>query len=74
MGVHQKSCPDYVKIAEAYGANGLKVQSMNELDKAIKNALSSDVASVIDITIDPEEDVYPFVAPGTGLKDMITGA
>jgi acetolactate synthase-1/2/3 large subunit len=74
MGVHQKSCPDYVKIAEAYGANGLKVQSMSELDKAIKNALSSDVASVIDITIDPEEDVYPFVAPGTGLKDMITGA
>ena len=74
MGVHQKSCPDYVKIAEAYGANGLKVQSMDELEKAIKNALKTEVATVIDITIDPEEDVYPFVAPGTGLKDMITGA
>jgi acetolactate synthase-1/2/3 large subunit len=32
------------------------------------------VATVIDIPIDPDEDVYPFVAPGTGLKDMITGA
>src|ERR1041385_1265872 len=74
MGVHQKSCPDYVKIAEAYGANGLKVQSMDELEKAIKNAIKTEVATVIDITIDPEEDVYPFVAPGTGLKDMITGA
>src|SRR5574342_216689 len=69
MGVHQKRCPDYVKIAEAYGANGLKVQSMDELEKAIKSALRTEVATVIDITIDPEEDVYPFVAPGTGLKD-----
>lgn len=74
MGVHQKSCPDYVKIAEAYGANGLSVQSMDELEKAIKSALKTEVATVIDIKIDPEEDVYPFVAPGTGLKDMITGA
>jgi acetolactate synthase-1/2/3 large subunit len=74
MGVHQKNCPDYVKIAEAYGANGLKAQSMGELEKAIKSALRTDVPTVIDITIDPEEDVYPFVAPGTGLKDMITGA
>jgi acetolactate synthase-1/2/3 large subunit len=74
MGVHQKSCPDYSKIAEAYGAQGIKVQSVDELDKAIRSALKSNVATVIDITIDPEEDVYPFVAPGTGLKDMITGA
>jgi acetolactate synthase-1/2/3 large subunit len=74
MGVHQKSCPDYVKIAEAYGASGFSVQSMEELEKAIKSALKTEVASVIDIRIDPEEDVFPFVAPGTGLKDMITGA
>jgi acetolactate synthase-1/2/3 large subunit len=74
MGVHQKSCPDYSKIAEAYGAQGIKAQSVDELDKAIRSALKSNVATVIDITIDPEEDVYPFVAPGTGLKDMITGA
>ena len=45
-----------------------------KLDKAIKAAIKSDVATVIDIPIDPDEDVYPFVAPGTGLKDMITGA
>lgn len=74
MGVHQKSCPDYSKIAEAYGAQGIKAQSLEELDKAIRTGLKSDVATVIDIAIDPEEDVYPFVAPGTSLKDMITGA
>jgi acetolactate synthase-1/2/3 large subunit len=47
---------------------------MAELEKAVKTAIKSDVATVIDIPIDPEEDVYPFVAPGTSLKDMITGA
>ena len=73
-GVHQHSCPDYVKVAEAYGAQGIRAQSMAELEKAIKTAIKSDVATVIDIPIDPDEDVYPFVAPGTGLKDMITGA
>ena len=47
---------------------------MADLEKAVKTAIKSDVATVIDIPIDPEEDVYPFVAPGTSLKDMITGA
>jgi acetolactate synthase-1/2/3 large subunit len=73
-GVHQHNCPDYIKIAEAYGAQGIRAQSMQELEKAIKSAIKGDVATVIDIPIDPDEDVYPFVAPGTGLKDMITGA
>ena len=74
MGVHQQNCPDYAKIAEAYGAQGIRAQSLEELDTALMKAMNTDVASVIDISIDPEEDVYPFVAPGTGLKDMITGA
>ena len=73
-GVHLKNCPDYCKIAESYGGQGIRVQSMDELEKLIKTAIKSDVATVIDIPIDPNEDVYPFVAPGTGLKDMVTGA
>ena len=71
IGVDQKHCPDYVKLAESYGAQGIRAQSMDELDRAIKSALSSDVATVIDIPIDPEEDVLPFVAPGTSLADMV---
>ncbi|HYA84467.1 MAG TPA: biosynthetic-type acetolactate synthase large subunit [Candidatus Bathyarchaeia archaeon] len=73
-GVHQHNCPDYVKIAQAYGAQGIKAQSLSELEKAIRSALKMEVATVIDIVIDPEEDVYPFVVPGTGLKDMVTGS
>lgn len=71
IGVDQKNCPDYVKLAESYGAQGIRAKSLDELGKAIKAGLKSDVATVIDIPIDPEEDVLPFVAPGTPLKDMI---
>jgi acetolactate synthase-1/2/3 large subunit len=71
VGVDQGQCPDYVKLAESYGAQGIRAQSIDELEHAIKSGLKSDVATVIDIPIDPEEDVLPFVAPGTPLKDMI---
>lgn len=70
-GVDQGKCPDYVRLAESYGAQGIRAQSLDELDAAIRAGLKSDVATVIDIPIDPEEDVLPFVAPGTPLKDMI---
>lgn len=71
IGVDQGKCPDYVKLAESYGAQGIRVQNLDELGKAIQAGIKSDVATVIDIPIDPEEDVLPFVAPGTSLKDMI---
>ncbi len=71
IGVDQGRCPDYVKLAESYGAQGIRAQSMDELDSAVRTALGSDVATVIDIPIDPEEDVLPFVAPGTPLTEMI---
>ncbi len=71
IGVDQKQCPDYCKLAESYGAQGIRVGNLEELGSAIKAGLKSDVATVIDIPIDPEEDVLPFVAPGTSLKDMI---
>ncbi|MBM3905193.1 MAG: biosynthetic-type acetolactate synthase large subunit [Thaumarchaeota archaeon] len=71
IGVDQKQCPDYCKLAESYGAQGIRVGDLNELGQAIKAGLKSNVATVIDIPIDPEEDVLPFVAPGTSLKDMI---
>jgi acetolactate synthase-1/2/3 large subunit len=71
IGIDQKQCPDYVKLAESYGAQGIRVGNLDELGHAINAGLKSDVATVIDIPIDPEEDVLPFVAPGTSLKDMI---
>ena len=71
MGVELHGLPDYVKIAEAYGAEGIRAQSMNEFEKALKSALNSNIATIIDVPINPDEDVFLFVVPNTALKDMV---
>ena len=70
-GVKLYGIPDYVKLAEAYRAQGLRAQSIDEFAKAVKLGLRSEVTTVIDVPISPEEDVFPFVVPGTALKDMV---
>jgi len=71
IGVDQKECPDYVRLAQAYGAEGVRAESLDEVGSAVRAAISCEAPTVIDIPIDPEEDVLPFVAPGTPLRDMI---
>jgi acetolactate synthase-1/2/3 large subunit len=63
--------PDFVKLAEAYGAQGLRVTSIEEFHKAVKTALTSKVTTVIDVPIGSENDVVPFVPPGCGLPQQI---
>ena len=65
--------PDFGKLAEAYGAIGIKVQSLEEFEKALHYGVVSEVPTVIDVPIPPEEDVFPFVPPGMGLKDVLYG-
>ena len=65
--------PDFVKLAEAYGAVGIRATTIQEFEKAFNHALLSEVVTVIDVPVKPEEDVYPFVPPGRGLKDVLYG-
>ena len=65
--------PDFVKLAQAYGAEGTRVGSLDELSCAVDNALKCEVTTVIDIPINPEDDVFPMVPPGKGLKDTVVG-
>jgi len=65
------SVPDFVKLAEAYGAQGLRARSLPEFSKAVKIALKSDVTTVIDVPISMEEDVVPMVPPGCGINEQI---
>ncbi len=67
------SSPNFVKLAEAYGAQGFRAESLKEFSEAVKKALKSEVTTVIDIPISPEENVFPMVPAGKGLKDIISG-
>lgn len=67
------SSPDFVKLAEAYGALGARVGSLEEFSEAVKKALKCEVTMVIDVPISSEENVFPMIPAGKGLKDTITG-
>ncbi len=66
--------PDYVKLAEAYGAVGLRVDHAEEVDAAIEKAYSvQDRSVVIDFRVDPREGVFPMVPAGGSNDDIILG-
>jgi len=65
--------PNFVKLAEAYGAQGIRIGSLKEFSKAVKRAIKSEVTTVIDVPISPEEDVFPIIPPGRGLDEMVVG-
>jgi len=69
-----KFIPDFVKLAEAYSAIGIRVKNKAELDNAIKEALKSkDVPVVIDVLTEREENVWPMVPAGASLDEILKG-
>ena len=65
--------PDFVKLAEAYGAVGIKVEKKEGVEPAIKKALSiKDKPIVIDFVVEREENVYPMIPGGKSVKDILT--
>ncbi len=67
----KRGCPDFVKLAEAYGAYAARPRSLEEFSKAFKEAMGSDRTTVIDVWISPEESVLPFAPPGKPLTETI---
>jgi len=66
--------PDFVKLAEAYGAKGLRVTEAREVEPALKAAFKEKkVPMLLDFIVEQEENVFPMVAPGASLDDMIGG-
>ncbi|MDD3889060.1 MAG: thiamine pyrophosphate-dependent enzyme, partial [Syntrophomonadaceae bacterium] len=66
--------PDFVKLAEAYGAVGMRVTDTQEVDNALNEALQvTDRPVIMDFWVDREADVYPMVPPGGSLLNMLGG-
>jgi len=74
MGVELGKSPDFVKLAEAYGAIGVRPESVDEFEREVERAIQAEVTTVIDVPIDPEENVFPMVPAGKGLRDIIMEA
>ena len=63
--------PDYVKLADAYGLTGMRVTNRADVPAAIQQAIETEGTVIIDFVIEPEGNVYPMVAPGSAITNMI---
>lgn len=64
--------PDFVKLAESYGAKGIRVTQREEVEAAFEEAKkNTKTPTLIEFIIDPEEMVYPMIQPGGTLEEMI---
>ncbi len=63
--------PDFVKIAEGYGAVGIRVTKPEEVPSAIRKAIELDQPVVMDFLVNREENVYPMVPPGGAINKML---
>jgi acetolactate synthase-1/2/3 large subunit len=63
--------PDFVKLAEAYGIRGARVEHRTDVADAVQDFLSDREPRLIDFWVDPAENVYPIVPPGASLAEMV---
>jgi acetolactate synthase-1/2/3 large subunit len=64
-------CPDFVKLADAYGIPAQNVKTKGEVVPAIKKAMATPGPYILNFEVEPEENVYPFVPPGASLNEFI---
>jgi len=70
---YSNALPDFVKLAEAFGAKGLRATKPSELDDTIKAMIAHDGPVVVDIAVDPKENCFPMIPSGAAHNDMLFG-
>jgi acetolactate synthase-1/2/3 large subunit len=63
--------PDYVQLAAAYGVHGRRVESADEVDEAVRDALEVPGPAVLEFMIEQEANVFPMIPPGASLSEAI---
>ncbi len=67
MGQH----PDFVKLAEAYGATGIRLTDKATLVQDMRGAIATEGPVLVDVRVTREENTYPMIAPGQAARDMV---
>jgi acetolactate synthase-1/2/3 large subunit len=69
--VEMGASPDWVKLAEAFGARGMRITDKGELLDGFKEALADDGPVLVDVRVTPEENCYPMIPAGQAARDMV---
>jgi acetolactate synthase-1/2/3 large subunit len=70
---YSQGLPDFVKLADAYGALGLRAEKVEQLDDVIKEAISVKRPVIMDIHVDPSENCFPMIMSGSAHNEMLLG-
>ena len=70
---YTEALPDFVKLAEAYGAVGIRAKTPNELDEKIKEMINTDKPVIFDCVVDKVENCYPMIPSGKPHNQMLLG-
>jgi acetolactate synthase-1/2/3 large subunit len=70
---YSAALPDFVKLADAFHAKGLRAQTVDQLDDVIREMLACDTAVIADIAVDPKENCFPMIPSGAAHNEMILG-
>jgi acetolactate synthase-1/2/3 large subunit len=71
--VHMGSSPDWVKLADAFGATGMRVTQDSDVEAAMREAIATDGPVVLDVHVRQEENCYPMIPAGAAARDMVGG-
>ena len=63
--------PDFVKLAEAYGATGIRLTDKTTLVDDLRAAIETEGPVVVDVRVTREENTYPMIPPGAAARDMV---
>jgi acetolactate synthase-1/2/3 large subunit len=69
--VDMGALPDFVKLAEAYGCTGLRMDDKTTLVDDMRRALAMDGPVIVDVPVTQEENVFPMIAPGAPAREMV---
>ena len=69
--VDMGASPDWVKLAEAFGATGMRITQKDELADGMKTALETDGVVLVDVHVTKEENCYPMIPAGQAARDMV---
>jgi acetolactate synthase I/II/III large subunit len=70
---YSEALPDFVKLAEAYHAHGIRCQKPADLDRAIKEMINVDKPVLFDCVVDPKENCFPMIPSGRAHNEMLLG-
>lgn len=70
-GVKLGGSPDWAKLADAFGATGMKVEAADELEDAMKSAIDTEGPVLVDVRVTPNENCFPMFAAGEPARNMV---